>query len=443
MNTLYKLGAVITLFITCCSSSVGQDVDTWDLRRCIDYATSNNIEVQRSQLGVKSQKVYADQAFMNRLPGITANVSNSTNWGRTYDQNNSSINDVRSNSTSLSVGANISLFNSFKLVNAERLQALKVDAARINNEIVKDDISLKVANAFVNLLLNKEVENLYQLQIDVVEKQFEKVTVRYDAGAGSKSELLELKSERTRLKAQLTEAELNTETVKISLQQIMNYPVVSPMEITMPELPELKAGMSLKAAEEVFVQALPRRPEIKWADLELRSSEIEMEMAKADYYPSLGASAGYNNFYNDLYPGVLSDQLEKNESKSVGLRLSIPIFNRHQARNSVKLAKLQIEDKQKQLELEKQNLRNTIQNAWVDAANARERYLSQMEVLNQQQELFQFSEERFELGDLASLDLNIQRSRLMAVEVEVLQAKYQFIFSTKVLEFYVGKPLEL
>ena len=423
--------------------SVVEAQDNWGLRQCVEYATANNIEVQRSEIVVQSQVVEADQAFNNRLPNLNASVSNSTNWGRTLAQDNSSINDVTSNMTDLLVDANVTIFNAFKLKNAEKYQAVRIDAARISQAIIKDNISLNVANAFINLILNKEIEKMYLIQMEVVEKQLEKVAVRYEAGDGSKSEVLELRAELARYQAQLKEAELNTETVKVTLLQAMNYPLASPMEVKMPDLPELKASISLKAAEEVFGQALPQRPEIKWADLEVQSSKLQLKMAKADYYPTLGASASYYNFFNDLYGPDFTDQLEQYESKSVGLKLSIPIYNRHQARSSVKLAQLQIEDKYKQLELEKQNLRKTIQTAWTEAANARESYLSKKEVLNLQRELFQFSEESFELGAMASLDLNIQRSRLMGVEVDVLQAKYQFVFATKVLEFYAGRPLDL
>lgn len=410
------------------------------LQQCIDYAADNNLAVKESQLGVSEQKVLQNRALMNRLPAVGASLQNSQSWG-SYAQEDWWVKTSNNNSR-LEVNADVTLFNGFKLANAQQKLAFDVAAAGVNRDIVIDNISIEVASAFLQVLYYSELERMYEIQLKTVQEELTITTVKYESGALARESLLEIRSELVRQNATLVEAKTGKVSALVALQQKINFKE-SGFIIAEPKLPEVTANVSLQAAEEVFGMALPQRPEIKWADLQLASSGVALKMAKADYYPSLRMFAGYGDYYNDTNPIVFKEQIKVNESKSVGVRLSIPIFNRHEARNNVKLAELAIKRDELQLEMQKKNLRESIQNAWTRAVNAREKYISKRSVLSESQELFRLAEEKFRLGALAALELNIQRNRLLVAEVDLLQSKHEFIFATKVLEFYAGLPLVL
>ena len=200
---------------------------------------------------------------------------------------------------------------------------------------------------------------------------------------------------------------------------------------------------------DVFSNALNVRPEIQAAQLRVKSAEKSLEIAKGNYYPSLTFNANYYNLYNNQYSDIqgnkieFGSQLKNNARSSLGLTLSIPVFNRFQVKNGVSNAEIQIQDYQYRLQTSSNTLRKEIEQAYTNALAALNRYFSTQKAVVSMQEAFRYVEEKFNVGMVNSVDYNLQKNQLTSAQSQLVQAKYEYIFRTKILDFYNGNPIEL
>jgi outer membrane protein len=235
----------------------------------------------------------------------------------------------------------------------------------------------------------------------------------------------------------------------LGLYQLLELPISESFKIEKPNLPEVKANLSMSNSLDVFQNALNVRPEVQAAQLRVKSAETQLNIAKGNYYPSLTFNANYYNLYNNQYSDIngekidFSEQLKNNGRSSLGFTMSIPIFNKFQIRNGVSNAELQIQDYQYRLQTVSNSLRKEIEQAYTNALAAFNRYVSSEKAVTSMQEAFRYVEEKFNVGMVNSVDYNLQKNQLTAAQSALLQAKYEFIFRTKILDFYNGIPIEL
>ena len=434
-----------TLFLSIILASLSitglAQIKTWSLEECINHALENNIQVKQANLSAARSEVQASQSRDNRLPSVSASVRQNLGWSKSLDtQTNSYSNLSGSNSTNYSVSSNVTLFNGFRLQNAVKQSEINVEADKLYAETVKESVELNVMNAFLQVIYAEEQVKNAEKQLESTTEQLALAQARFDLNAISRSDLLQIESQLASEKLTLVNAQKQLTMSKVNLQQLMELPVSETFTVVSPNMDALlQPDVSLSAAE-IYETALALKPQIGEAKLNIQSAEFDTKIAQAAALPSLSMDAGIGTGYSSLNSNFnYANQLNNSVSPSVGLTLSIPIFQKNQVKNNVALAKIGV-DNATLSELNTRNqLRKEIEQAYTDAVSAQTQYEASIEQLNATLESYKVAEEKFKLGALNSVDFLFEKTKLIGAESQLLQSKFNLVFSNKIIDFYIGK----
>lgn len=448
----------------------------WNLQQCIDYALKTNIQLKQAELNEKLSKANLLQSEAAVLPSLNAGASHTYNSGRTIDRFTNTFADNTVLSQSFFVSAGLNLFNGFQQYNTIRQNQLNVMAAKFDVDKARNDLALNVAGSYLQILFNAELVEIAKRQTALTTKQVERNEKLYEAGSIAKGNLLDIK-------AQLSSEELNVATAQnqldlayLNLIQLMNLDSVKTFQIQKPELTMPAEVVIANNADQIYTQALGNMPEIKSGEIRLRSAEKSISIARGNWSPTLSLNASYGTGFSGLAKEVtgvnfggfdtigatttaipvlapriiptfrdksFGDQFTDNINKTLGFQLNFPIFNGLQTHTAIARAKINRENAELNLEQTKLQLRKSIQQAYADASAALKKYYATSKTLEATSESFKYSEQRFNVGALNVLDYNTAKTRITKAESDLLQAKYDFIFRTKILDFYQGKALTL
>ncbi len=444
MKHLFTLFSIV--FILSGITSSAQNV--WSLQKCIDYALENNIQIKQQELNTNYYETQLSQAKSNRLPNLNAQIGNDNSFGRslTYDNTYKNV-----NSSSLTGGAstNFTIFDGLILTNTIEKQELDLQATLKDLQKAKDDIMLSIARSYLEILFAEEIVLVDEAQLEVTQQQINRTTQLVDAGSLAKGSLLEIQAQLAREELQLVNDKNTVQLSYLTLFQFLELPIAESFTIEKPVLPEIKANISMANSIDVFNNAMNSRPEIQAAQFRVKSAETQLDIAKGNRYPSLSFNANYYNLYNNKYSDItgakikFGDQLKNNRRSSLGFTLNIPIFNRFQVKNNITNATIQISDYKYRLQTESNILRKDIELSYTNALAALNRYFSTQKAVVSMEEAFRYIEEKFNVGMVNSVDYNLQKNQLTSAKSQLLQAKYEYIFRTKILDFYNGIPIEL
>jgi outer membrane protein len=422
--------------------------NVWSLQKCIEYALENNIQIKQQQLNTQYYENQVSQAKASRLPNLNVQFGNDNSFGRSLTYLNTYKN-VNSSSLTGGAGTSFTIFDGFALTNNIDKQELDFQATLKDMQKAKDDIMLNIAGMYLEILFAEELALVSEAQLEVTKQQIDRTQQLVDAGSLAKGSLLEIEAQLAREELQLVNDKNRVQLSYLSLYQMLELPIAESFQIEKPNLPEIKAYISMANSIDVFNNALNSRPEIQAAQLRVKSAEKDLEIAKGNHYPSLTFNANYYNLYNNKYTDIngediaFSDQLKNNGRSSLGLTLAIPIFNRFQVKYGISNATLQISDYQYRLQTASNTLRKEIEQAYTNALASLNRYISSEKAVVSMEEAFRYVEEKFNVGMVNSVDYNLQKNQLTAAQSQLLQAKYEYIFRTKILDFYNGIPIEL
>ena len=420
----------------------------WSLDRCINYAYENNITIKRQMLNSKYQSNNLKQSKLNRLPDLNAQMGYSFNFGYTWIQQEATNVDRNTQSFNSGIGSNVSLFKGMTMNNTIKRDEFNLQAALQTTEKIKNDISLQITGQYLQILFDKELLKVAKDQLETTKLQMERTMKLVDAGKLAKGKYLELKSQSAKESLNVTIQENNLSVSLLNLAQLLDLQNTSGFDIVSPDIPD-SAGKLPDAPENIYSTALDIMPQIKSSEFSLKSSEYELKMAKGNYYPSLnlnfslGANANWLNDDPNDYNRPLWDQLQSTRNYYIGASLRIPVFNKLQIRTGVNNAKLGVQDAKYQLEQEKLNLRKEIQQAYTDAIAAYKKYQSSIDAVESYRESFRYTEEKFNVGMVNSVDYNVAKTDYLRAQSNLLQAKYEYIMKMKILDFYRGLPLKL
>lgn len=427
-------------------ATVAQNV--WSLQKCIDYALENNIQIKQQALNTNYGQNQVDQAKSDRLPNLNAQFGNNYNFGRSLTYENTYEN-VNSTSLSGGVGTNVTIWNGFTLKNTIKQRELDLKATILDLQKAKDDIMLSIAASYLEILFAEELEMVSQSQIEVTQQQINRTQQLVDAGSLARGALLEIEAQLAREELQLVNDQNRVQLAYLTLFQFLELPLAESFKIEKPKLIEIRSNSTMANALDVFENAMKVRPEIRAAQLRVESMKSQLEIAKGSGLPDLSLNANYYNNYNDNYRGfdggVISfgNQLKNNERIGIGLTLNIPIFNKFQVKNSISNATLQISDYEYRLQSARNVLRKDIEQAYTNALAALNRYMSSEKAVSSMEEAFRYTEEKFNVGMVNTVDYNLSKNNLTAAQSSLLQAKYEYIFRTKILDFYNGISIQL
>ena len=421
------------------SISFAQD-KIWTLEQCVDHALDNNITILQAENSLLSSKQDIISAKGNFLPSISSNLSGGASLGN-IEVFPGEFRDREFYSTSVGIGFSQSVFNGFRNINLLNQSKLNLERNQFELEKFKDDISLNVANTYLNVLFNKENLELAKLQVEFSEFQVNQVKTLVEAGSEPNSTLIETKATYSRDIQNLTIAENNHDLALLTLAQLLQLPYEN-FDVEVIEIDTPSANLMYNDIAPILNYALQNRNEIKVAERDIDLAKLGTKISKSAYLPNVSMGYGFNasaNFSNLTVDDELLEQLNVNKGHSINMNISIPIFNRNQTKAQVKKSKILEETTNLALEQAKIDLESTIQRAFTDARAALKSYEAAQLSLQSQEVAFQNSQERFIIGALNSFDLEQSRLRMINARSSLINAKYDFIFKTKVLDFYLGK----
>jgi outer membrane protein len=423
----------------------------WSLQECITYALENNLQVKRQELNVQYNKNNYTQSYFNTLPNLNGQVNKGYSSGKDFDYFKSEYVDQNYWSTNLGLSSNVTLFGGFQAIN--NIMMAKYDFLKSQSDLEKskNDISLQLALAYLQVLFSKELVDVAQNKLEVTSMQAERSKKMLDVGNIAQGEFLQIKAQESNDKTSLVNALNNQEIAYLDLTQLLDLDSTGGFDIVVPQNIEVELLSALESVENIYAKALETMPQIKSAEYDLMSTKKQLAMAWGQLSPSVDLTGSVYSFYSEVavnpadptaeYPN--KDQLNDFYAKQISVGLNIPIFNRLQVKNSISNAKLGLNDSKLQLDLAKMALYKEVQQAHADATAAREKYYSSVEAVKYNEEAFKYTSQKMEVGLVNSVDYNIAQNNLISAESSMLQAKYEYIFKLKILDLYMDKPIVL
>lgn len=422
--------------------------ELWTLDKCINYALDNNIQIKQSQLNTQYQENNLQGRKNARLPNLNGQLSQNLNFGRSLTYLNTYTN-VNSAQTDFGLGTQVTVFQGMQITNSVKKTEFDLKASFEDLAKAKDDLSLNIASTFLEILFSKELVKVSEEQLGITKQQLQQSQEKVNAGSLANGALMEIEAQAAREELNLIDAKNQLLLGKLRLAQMLELPFNDQFDVDIPTLPEINAQLAVSASQDVYQKALTQRPEIRGAEYRFQSTAMQLKMAKGVYYPTLSFYANYYNLYNNQYKDInkssisFGDQLTNNQRKGLGLQMNIPIFNRLQTKMQVSNAEIQMMNTQLELEGTKKVLRQDIETAQTTAITSFNRYKSTEKAVVSMKEAFRYSEEKFNVGMVNAVDYNTAKTSLVKASSDLLRAKYEFIFRSKILDFYQGIPITL
>ncbi len=459
MRTIFFI-VVCSLF---CAGLYAQDTKKWTLEECINYAIKHNIDIRQRELNKQNVAIDVNTAKMSRLPDLNANAGQRWNFGRTNETSSGVYENQTNSNTSLSISSSTPLFTGFKIQNQIEQNKLQLEAAVQNLEKAKEDLSLNITSLFLQVLFNQEILKVSEEQLSLSESQVEKTELLVEVGKVPASQLFDIKAQVAKDEVSVVQAKNNLQLSLSDLAQNLELEHSTSFDVETPELDDVIGEniQSILPPTTIYDNAIGFKPQIKEQEFLVESAKKSLKIAQSGYSPSLYLDLGYGNryFYDYTNEGKIfttddgnsytfhnesfQQQIKNNGGEYIGLSLNIPIFNRFSVKNQVKAAKLNIKNQQLLLENVKKNLYKEIQTAYLNATAAQEKYRSSLKAVAASQESFKYAEERYQVGKASVYEFNEAKTRLMQSLSEQIQAKYDFIFRSKILDFYNGVSIQL
>ena len=439
-----KISILIILVVLVRLDLSAQDKQ-WSLRECCDYAIEHSISIKQQQNQRRQQELKLSTAKNSRLPDLSASMGQNFSFGRGLTSENVYSNTNTSN-TSLGVNTSVPLFTGFQIPNQIKLAKLNLEGATADLEKAKNDIRMKVAEAYVQILYDMELSDVARLQIDIDSAQVARLEAFVKNGKAAEAELSQQKATLANSRLTATQADNNYRLAVLTLTQLLELPTPEGFTIVRPDISEIMGLTRLAGLtpDLIYAEALGIKPEILSQQLKLKGYEHSIKIAQAANYPTLSLNGGLGtNYYTTS--GFESDgfgsQLKNNFSQSIGLNLSIPIFNRFKTRNNIRSARIDHENQQLQLENTKKTLYKEIQQVYYNALNAQTREKSSEEAVQSTKDAFQLMQAKYENGKATITEFNESKNNYLKSESNLVQARYENLYQHALLDFYRGREL--
>jgi len=449
---------LLTFFLAAAISSAQTEAKQWTLEECITHAIENNITIKQQALQTQYQDNALFLAKMKLLPTLNGSATNNWSFGRVLDESTYRYTEnITSRSNSFYVSTNFTLFAGLQNYNNVIRSRLEIIAAGYDLDKIKDNVMLSISLAYLQILLTKELITATESQLEITRQQIEKISKMVDAGSLAKGNLLDIQSQAATEELQLINLRNQLELSILDMTQFLELESPEGFDIVTPEIDIEPAALASGNFDEIYNTALGSRPEIKSAEARLEIAGTDLKIAKGGLSPRLNLNSSFNTIYSStrekiigidadgiIYgPYPFNEQLKDNIAWGVGFNLAVPIFNGWQVRTNIANSKIEIENSQFQLESTKKQLYKDIQQATADAAAALKKYYASQKAVESTEESFRYSEQRFNIGMVTPLEFNDSKTRLLKSQSDLLQAKYEYVFKIKVLDFYQGIPITL
>ena len=449
---------------------------SWTLQECIKRAKEENLDIKQAKLSVLSSEQQLLQSKLSLFPSLNGGGSQGYNYGRTVDPYSNEFTNLNVKTNNFSLSSSVTLFSGFQNINKVKRDNYEYMAKKYDIEKVINDISLTVATDFLQLLFNKELVIMAEKQLEISIQQKERISKLVSAGQLAKSSLLETNSQVAAEQLQFVKAKNQKEIALLNIKQLLEIQANTDFEILVPAI-ALPKQNKIQSTQEIYNAALEVFPNVKSAEYRLKSSDKSLAISRGGRSPRITLNGSMGSGYSDARTRILgvdslgmfpsgyqtvsgesvlmpilnyhseitpfNQQLKDNFSQSLSFSLSIPLFNGWMTNSSIANAKIGVLSAKNELQKTKNQLRKQVEQVRADVIAAEKQYEFAKKSAVALQESFTYNEQKFNEGMLNVYDYNDAKNKLIKAESELLQAKYDYLFKIKILDFFMGKPLTL
>ena len=440
MNKLRNLTYIILLIGV--STAVQGQTKKWTLKECVELALENNISIKQSMNTLKSNEQDIKAAKGEFLPSFGANLSQSANFGSAELFSGNFV-DRRFYSTNGSLSLNQTIFNGFRTLNTYKQSQLNFERNEIELRRLQDDVSLNVASAYLNVLFNMENLETARSQYEFSQKQLEQVQNLVESGVQPVSNVYDAQANLSGDLQSFTVAQNNHKIALLTLAQLIQVPSEG-FDVEVIQVEDPSPSIIYDDVKPIVEYALNNRNEIKIANKNLEIADVNIKLSKAGFLPSVSMGYGFNtgaNFSNLSEDSSFFQQINDNKGHGLNLNVNIPIFSRFRNQTAFARSKIQKDNVQLELDKAKLDLEANVQRAFTDAQAALRSYQASTASVQARELSFSNAQERYAIGALNSFELEQARLALINAKALSINAKYDFIFKTQVLDFYLGKSI--
>jgi len=442
----------------CCILIVAFNVSAqqlWTLEQCIRHAHENNIQLKQQYLEVYQAENDFLQSKLSLLPSVSASSNFNSSRGKVLDQNTFTVVEGRTvNSMSGGISSSVTLFKGLQQQNTIDRNMYSLLASYQNVEKLKNDLSINITLYYLQIIHAQEQLIVAENQLKLTLLQIERTRILVNTGSVPEGNLFELQSQASYEELQIVIARSRLEFARLNLAQLLDLEAPTHFHIVTPNFTNIAVSEPVVSVGHAYTAAASFLPQVKAAEYYLKSAEKQLSIAKGYRSPTLSLSSGYNTRYSSsakMYDPVtleqlsysLGNQLRDGVNSYIGLGLSIPIFNGWQVQANVKNANFNLQNQHYQFQLVINNLYKEIQQAHADVEEAFKRYVASTKAVVSMEEAFRYAEQRYEVGLINFVDYTTIKTRLAAAQSDLIQAKFEYIFKTKVFDFYRGWPIRL
>ncbi|RZJ73987.1 TolC family protein [Flavobacterium sp.] len=474
-----KITAILALLLASTSISFAQEGKKWTLRECVEYALKNNIQIKQSELDIQLAAIDKKDAIGNFLPSLNASANHSWNIGLNQNITTGLLENQTTQFTQAGLNAGIDIYKGLQNQNTLRRSKLSIIAAQYRLDKMKDDVSLNVANAFLQILFNKENLKVQKAQLANNQKLMTRTQELVNAGSVPRGDLADMKATVATSQKAVVDAENVMLISRLSLAQLLQIEDFKDFDVADNDYEVFESPVMQESPKAIFEKAKEARNEIKIARANLELAEKDVKIARGTLQPNLqgfysfstrasyadrviGGTPDPNNptttigtvegtGQNVIQPNFIPvlgkyepifDQFSANKGHNFGLQLSIPILNGFQARNGVERSKVALERSKIAFSQAELDLERNVYQAFVDAKNALQSYETALVAVEARELAFNYAQERYNVGMMNSFDLNQAQTLFVNSQSDAARAKFDYIFRVKVVEFYFGIPIQ-
>ncbi|MGZ3883486.1 MAG: TolC family protein [Bacteroidia bacterium] len=443
------------------------------MQQCIDYATKNNLAIRQTEINTEINQNNTLQSKAAALPSLNGGMQHTYNFGQTIDRYTNTFANTQVLSQNFFLSSSLTLWSGLAQYNNIKANEYGYLSSVESVKQQRNDLALNVATNYLNVIYADELAKIAKNQFDITKQQLDRTQILADAGTLAKSAVYDIKAQLANEEVNVINADNNYQLAMLSLRQLMNLDSINNFNIIKPDVEVQSANLMSSSVQNIYETALKNQPSIKSTEYRVMQADKTLAAAKGRISPSLSVTgsvgtgysglakeiAGYNVVNDTLgtIPGYgplviqqqnptlrktpFSTQFKNNVNKSIGFTLSVPIFNGLQTYTGIKNAKLNALNAQYGRELAEQNLYKTIAQAYANARAALNKYAASKSSVDASEQSFTFAQQKFNVGAISAFDFNNAKTRLVNAQSNLLQAKYDYLFKLKVLDFYQGKPL--
>lgn len=447
----------------------------WNLQQCVDFGQKNNISLKQAELNTQITKNNSLQSKAAILPTINGGAQHTYNFGRTIDRYTNTFANSQVLSQNFYLSSNVVLWSGltqYNNIKANQFQYLSSTETLLQQ---KNDLALNIATAYINVIFSDEIHQITKNQYKITQEQVERTQKLVDAGALAKSAIFDLQAQLANEEVNVTSADNNYQIALLGLKQLINLDSLPNFSIEKPVVDINGGDLTALSVQTIYETALKNQHSIKAADYNLQSATKTLDIAKGRFSPTISATGSLGTgtselnkridavnfigieqtpYYTSLGDAVyqpkteivtsktpFADQFKDNVNKSFGFTLSVPIFNGLQTYTGYKNAQINSLSVKYSKDLIEQNLYKTIAQAYADARASFNKYKANKLSVEANELSFNAAQQKYNVGAISTFDYNSVKTRLQAAQGNLIQAKYDYVFKLKVLDFYQGKAI--